>query len=307
MAGDSDVDISVLIDGPTPGWIPIDELHRGVAIEAGMRSTEEYLSAETVLANPDIADHLAVDSILDDPTGLLRGLQPVVARDFALQRWVVARCADEKRRVTMYSAAAQAAQTNFEMVWGVSQAVLNLSGLVAVAVLQTPTHRKSLVNMRAQLSEFGRADLVEEALEVSGMAGFTPARAMFYLDVSARGFDRAIEVKRNASFLDFKLKPHLRRYVIDGPCDMIESGHHREAAMWIGFTLIVACMALQVDAPENERADYAELVDAFYRESGYDDPRAWPDRLQKLEVLRDKVYALADDIVASRPDELVTA
>ena len=300
MAVDSDVDISVLIDGPTPGWIPIDELHRGVAIEAGLRSIEEYRGAEAVLANPDIADHLAIDSILDDPTGLLREIQPAVARDFALQPWVAARCVDEKRRVAMHYEAARAGESTIDVATGVIQAVLNLSGLIAVALLRTPTHRKSLVNLRSQLTELGRAELAEEALAVCGLADLTPARTTFFLDASARAFDRAIQVKRRPSLLDFKLKPHLRPYVVDGPREMIETGHHREAAMWIGFTLIIACMALQNDAPEEERGAYAELLDSFFDECGYGEPSAWPQHFRSFEALRDSVYALADDIVAGR-------
>ena len=149
---DSDLDLMLVVDRPTTTKDPIDELYRGVAIEAGMRGIEEYATPEKVLANPEIADHIAVVAIVADPVGLLAGVQPVVAREFARRQWVALRCDDEKRRFEMYLNAARLAQLPVEFMIPIMLATQILASLVAVAFLVPPTHRKSLVLLREHLA-----------------------------------------------------------------------------------------------------------------------------------------------------------
>ncbi|MDP9358011.1 MAG: hypothetical protein M3R02_22560 [Chloroflexota bacterium] len=60
-------------DGPFPGIIEVS--YDGILIEAGVKSVAEYRSPEAVLANPEVAYHLTVESSLYDPNGLLDGLR----------------------------------------------------------------------------------------------------------------------------------------------------------------------------------------------------------------------------------------
>ncbi|HXN91920.1 MAG TPA: hypothetical protein VN906_10580, partial [Candidatus Sulfotelmatobacter sp.] len=157
---DSDVDISVLVQSDLPpSQDPIDELYRGVSIEAGLRAVSEYITAEKVLANPEMADHVALNAIIADPTGLLVSIQPTVAREFARQRWVIARCDVEKRRFQMYLEAAGQTQVPGEFMIHVTLAIQNLAALIAVALLSPPTHRKCLIQLRDQLKGLNRSEL----------------------------------------------------------------------------------------------------------------------------------------------------
>src|SRR4051812_2498336 len=99
-----DVDVHLIVDEATaaleadgPGPNILEVSYGGLSIEAGVKSVADYASAEAVLANPEIAYHLTVDSILFDPTGWLRALQEPVRRDYPRRRWVLARLAHERR------------------------------------------------------------------------------------------------------------------------------------------------------------------------------------------------------------------
>src|SRR5215204_5479445 len=73
-----DVDMHLVFDegspalrheGPYPHLLEVS--YQGLAIESGLKSVDLYRSPETVLANPEIAYHLTVDSVLYDPSRLL--------------------------------------------------------------------------------------------------------------------------------------------------------------------------------------------------------------------------------------------
>lgn len=304
---DSDLDLMLIVDRPTTSKDPIDELYRGVSIEAGIRGVEEYASPETVLANPEIADHIAVGAILTDPIGLLSSIQPVVARDFARRRWVVLRCEDEKRRYEMFLNAARLAHMPVELIFPVILAIQNLASLVAVALLVPPTHRKSLVLLREHLRTLERPDLFERALAAAGIRELSRARVQWYLDEAVIAFDRAIEVKQTPVPFDFKLRPHLRPYLLDGSQSMIDAGDHREAMPWIAGGMLISTAVLLNDAPEAERPRYASLLDDLVSDLGL---ATEPQRLERVtltEELASDLFRLADEIVAGRPDQLVTA
>ena len=304
---DSDVDICVLVHRDSPGQDPIDELYRGVSIEAGLRSVEEYASAERVLANPEVADHVALNSVIADPAGILVSIQPAVAREFAQGRWVIARCEVEKRRFEMYLEASRQAQTPGEFMIHVTLAIQNLAALIAVALLSPPTHRKCLIQLRDQLKGLNRSELAERALAAYGDSDMSAGRAQTYADMAAAAFDRALQVKRSPSPFDFKLRPHLRPYLVEGPQAMIDKGDHREAMPWIGAGIWVSTMALLNDAPENEHPRYQQLLDDLLEDLGLASAASRAERSRELVDLANALFAVADEVVASRPDSLVRA
>ncbi len=304
---ESDVDICVLVHNESPGQDPIDEFYRGLSIEAGLRSVAEYASAEKVLANPEVADHVALNAIIADPTGVLASIQPTVAREFAHQRWVVARCDVEKRRFQMYLDAAGRTQDPGEFMIHVTLAIQNLAALVAVALLRPPTHRKCLVNLRVQLKGLNHSELSERALAVYGDSDMSADTVQMYADMAADAFDRALQVKRTASPFDFKLRPHLRPYLVDGSQVMIDQGDHREAMPWIGAGIWISAAAILNDAPENEHPRYRQLLGDLLEDLGLASAESRAERLRELVELGNALFEVADEVVASRPDSLVTA
>lgn len=304
---DSDLDLMLLVDRPTTSKDPIDELYRGVAIEAGLRGVEDYATPQKILANPEVADHIAAGGIIADPTGFLSGLQPDVAREFSRRRWVTARCEDEKARFQTAFAAASATQVAVECMLHAFFAVHNVASLVSVALLVPPTHRKYLPQLRVQVARMGRPELADDALSALGTSLMTQARVSAYADMVTAAFDRALEVKRTPAPFDFKLRPHLRPYLIDWSRRMIEHGEHREAMPWIASGMFISAAVLLNDAPVNERPGYAAQLGEMVEELGFGSTAARAERLRLTAQLGESLYALADGIVAGRPDELIPA
>ena len=304
---DSDLDLVLLVDRPTTTKDPLDELYRGVAIEAGVRGIDEYASPEKVLANPEIADHIAVGAIVADPVGILEAVQPVVARDFARRRWVILRCEEEKRRFETGLEAVRLARAPGEFMLHLMLALQNLASLIAVALLVPPTHRKFLVLLREQLDMLDRLDLFEKTLAASGIRDMSRARVQWYQDQTSIAFDRALEVKRTPVPFDFKLRPHLRPYLIDGYQSMINAGNYREAMPWIAAGIFLTTAVLLNDAPENERPRYAALMEDLLRDLGLEHGAGRQERFALAAELANEIYRRADDIAAGRPDGLVPA
>jgi hypothetical protein len=302
-----DLDIGVLVEPkPEAGHEMIEEWHRGVAIEAGLRGLADYRTPEQVLTNPDLASNLAAASVIADPIGLLGRIQPIIASEYGRRRWVAARSEAEKGRVLAALDGASQSKTATDVAVSLIAANVYLAGLVAVAMLRPPTHRKALLLLRELLLEEGREDLHEETLAVCGFGHVTASRAAAYLERSALAFDRAIEVKRTPSPFDFKLRSFLRPYAVDSTRSMIDAGDHREAMPWLGVSLFISTAALHNDAPEAERDQYDLLWREFLDDMGLADPASWPDRLHRAAALKDVVFELADQIVARRSDSTPT-
>lgn len=305
--GYSDVDMMLVVSGPTTTKDPLDEPYQGLAIEAGLRGVEEYETAGRVLANPEIADHIAVGAILADPSGVLGTIQAQVAREFSRRRWVQARCEEEKRRYETGIGAVSQSSDPLQSLVLMSLAMHDLASVLAVARLVPPTHRKSLVLLGQQLAEVGQLDLYGEVLEVSGIARLTVAQVQSYLDRVTEAFDRAVQVHRTRVPFDFKVRPHLRRYLLEGSQVLIDVGHHREAMPWIANGIALCTWILLADAPEIERPSYQRLVQDLLQDTGFEDAATLNDRVGHADRLKRSIYAIADEVVAGTSDELIPA
>jgi len=275
--------------------------YEGLILECGFKGRAEYHPPESVLANPHIAPNLAVDSILSDPTGLLTQIQQVVAKEFARRRWVVARSEYEKKRALEHLEPLSQANSLFEVLLGLWWFASFLSGLVAVASLKLPTHRKALVLMKELLHSQDRLDLHERLLTVLGYAYMSPEEVGVYLQECTIAFDRAVAVKRRPSYWGFKLRPHIRPYAIDGAREMMDEGHHREAMYWIEAFFAIALAVIQNDAPQEEKPCFQATFGRLLSDLGLTTPDDWRSRLRQARKLVGGVFKVADDIVAHHP------
>lgn len=297
-----DVDlIIVLREGGKSTEENLELAYRGLILECGFKGLEEYRSPERVLANPHVAHDFATDSILSDPTGLLAETRDVVTREFARQRWVLARCNYEKRRALSHLdefGQADAPLAALTQLWRFAEF---LAGLVAVANLKPPTHRKCLVLMKELLQERERLDLHEELLSVLGCARMGREKVGFYLEECAVAFDRAVVVKRTPSFWGFKLRPHVRPYAIKGAQEIIDGGNYREAMWWIVFFLVVSLVAIQTDAPDEEKPRFRATFGRLLSDLGLGTRADWQSRLRQGRELTEAVSGVADEIIESSP------
>jgi hypothetical protein len=297
-----DVDLHIVLrSGGKDSQENLELAYRGLILECGFKGLGEYALPEVVLANPHIAPNLVVNSILADPTGQLTEIQQMVAQEFARRKWVIARCDYEKKRAVEHLEKLRQANTPTEVITQLIWYANFLSGLIAVASLATPTHRKGLVLMQNLLQKQGRLDLHENLLDVLGYKYFSREKVAFYLQECAITFDRAIEVKRTPSFWDIKLHPHLRPYAILGAQEMIDEGYHREAMFWIEMFFAISLFAILNDAPDLEKPRFQTTFKQLLSDRGLITPREWQYHKDQADNLKNEFFNIADDIVEHNP------
>lgn len=198
---------------------PIEAEYCGLMIEAGIKPAAEYGSADAVLSNPEIADHLLAESTLYDPGGLLAALRPVVQEQFARCCWVQARCAHERAGFAGVLGLAGGAEAHFGPAIAPNLAGYAMISCVAelcVATLRpVTTGGRSWLVARQVLDSQGRLDLYREWMEIFGLSRVTRADAAAFVDQATDAFDHAVEVKRTPFPFGHKFHRHLRPYFVE--------------------------------------------------------------------------------------------
>jgi hypothetical protein len=274
-----------------------DIAHRGLILEYSVVEAEQYCAAEAILANPELACNMTADCILADPEGMLAALHQEVAAHYFDKRWVQARCEYEKRIVLQAIDGLSHVDTPAQAPWPMWSAALFLSGLLASARLQPPTHRRSLVLARDILQAHGRADLYEALLRLVGFADLTRPQVEGYLHDCAAAFDRATAVTRTPVPFQNKFQPHIRPYIIDGARELIEQDSHREAMFWIAGFLTFANAAIQVDAPPEERPIFQGTVDRMLDTTGFRTMADVQARAAAAGDLAQVIFDVADQLI----------
>lgn len=297
-----DVDLIVVIRGKSrPQEENLEVDLKGVMLEVGFMGMERHSSAEILASDPSIAPNFIHTQILADPEHFLGPLQAAVITLHPQRKSVIARCNMEKER--LFNALESFRQAgSVEGAWiSLWDLLNNVSGLLALADLRKPTHRRSLTLLKDILSAQGRLDLHEEALEIWGSAQMSRQRVQELLNETGSLFDRALQVKRSPSPFDFKLKPHLRPYFIAASQEIIDEGNHREATYWMMVGYIVASLALMKDALEQEKAAVAAAYQCLAEEVGIGSPAARLARYQMAQRYCGKITTLADRILEQNP------
>lgn len=295
-----DVDVVVVLSRDVPDE-ESEYLYGGLSIEVIWKGLDEHQSVEEALANPSAGPNLATTQILADPTGILTPLQQRVAAAYPRRKWIVERCAAEKRDADEALTNMRKAVTSAERLDSIRALLGALSGLLAVAQLERPTTRRTLALLGELLDAEGRRDLHEQTLIVMGSAAMTCDDVLALLDLVMHAYDRAVEVYRTHIPYGFALRAHLRPYYVEGALEMVAEGDHREAVFWI-TCLDTAFLALENDAPADEMPFYAARFQAFYASLGLDDDVSWPDRVALAGKVTREVFEIADGIVARQPE-----
>jgi hypothetical protein len=292
-----DVDINLVISG-RPRGVQIEEIsYQGLIFDCASYSADFYASPEAILANGSLAPNMTGGGLLVDPEGLLVKLQATVAREYDRRPWVEARCMERKTRISESLARLTATAAPEERARHLWFLVVDLAGIVALASLKPPTHRRGLVRMRKLMFRHGRRDLHEAILDLLGLAHLERAEAETALAECASLFDRAIEVQRDEPCL----KPHTRPNVIDASKEMIEAGDYREAMHWISAQMIRAITVIQAWGSAEDRKwswDFAARLLTRMRVTG---PGAAEEVHRRAEPIAGDVIRFADEIVASSP------
>ena len=263
---------------------------KGFMLDVAFGKREEY-EAVAVLSNPRLAPHLAHGHILADPTGLLGAVHQAVAGEYGRRRWVRARCQWEKELVQ-----STLDQSDFTVLT-LSFTLMYLGGLLAVASLSIPTHRRSLISMKRILQAQKRPNLHENALQIVGCDHMTRSQVEEYLPVVAKAFPQAIAIYHTPiPYVGYKLRPHLLPYYTTASQEMIDEGHHREAMQWILHTFILLHTVFQNDAATAEKAAFAGKFHQLLADLGLAESRQLAAQREKLRQLLPQFFALADEM-----------
>jgi hypothetical protein len=308
-----DVDIHLIFDADSPMLIPtgpfptmIEVDHDGVLIEAGLKPVEEYRSAAAVLANPEIAHHLTIDSALYDPSGLLRSLQEPVRREFAHRHWIARRLEHERAGLAgaldlLPMARAMAGASGEAMVLGYTSTFV--AAALCVATLRPPTTgSRAILAVRSILSEQGRPDLYEAYTAAHGLDGATPDSVARRLQEGAEAFDLAVAVRRSPHPFQHKLYPHLRPYFVESCRALLAEGHHREALLWLTPFYHASTDIILADGPAGVQATFAERHAGFLADLGFGTEAERVSRIEQVRRVSESILALADGIVPRHAD-----
>jgi hypothetical protein len=298
-----DVDMNLLFTDMPEGDNQVHDLSfKGLILEYGSSDARRYRSAEAVLADPGLACNLAVNSILSDPTGMLAPVQAIVAHEYPCEKWVRARCEEEKKKVTASLEIIRQASSASEAILPALEVGTNLSGLMASACLKPPTHRRHLVVLRDLLKARGLSDLHEELLAAIGYSNFSRSQVEGYLTDCGAIFDKAVEVTRTPFPLQFKLHSHVRPYFIQGIQEMLDEDAHREAMYWVAACLWIANTAIQMDGSEEDKAHFLGIVYPVVGNFDWNTSQDIASRYQRVRAVAEKIFAAADEIVRNNPE-----
>ena len=299
-----DVDLHIILqdDSDIPGE-NAEVLYKGLMIEAGFRQQKDYRTPEVVLADPVIASHMAVPSILSDPTGFLTQLHKVVSREYARRKWVQARCEAEKREAlgkleTISHIPDPDSVTAYELLGYTSTYV---AAVFSLASLKAITGRRSYIQMRHILERLGRADLYERLCKVVGIRQVSRAEAKRYLQDAAEAFDLAVKVKRSPHPFGHKMYAHLRPYLVGGSQEMIDEGYYLEAMGWTMAFYGNSMQIIQTDAPSQLTSKMQAKFDECMSQFVLDQAVPWKTRLEEAKATFCEAFLLADEIIACNP------
>ena len=297
-----DVDLHIILkDGSDIPGENAELLYNGLMIEAGFRRQTDYRTPEVILADPVIATHMAVPSILSDPSGFLTRLHEGVAGEYARRKWVQLRCEAEKREAFGKLEFAARTPDPLSAVGLLGYAGVCVSAVLALASLKAITGRRGYIQMRRILESWGRADLYERLLEVVGIASTSRQQAEHYLQDGASAFDIAVKVKRTPHPFGHKMYAHLRPYLVEGAQEMIEEGYYREAMGWTMAFYSGAMQIIQIDAPAHLTPHMQAKFDECMKQFGLDGTVHWETRIEEAKAIFREVFILADKIIACNP------
>jgi hypothetical protein len=306
---DKDVDLLLIFEPDSPALAHhgpfsnnLEFLHKGLMVEGGLKSATEYRDAEAVLANPEVAHHLTVDSILYDPQGRLTAMQPRIKREYNRRCWVQARVAHERRGweqvATIYKTVPKTAILTRTLLMGYG--FTYLSALLCVATLQIPT--ASFMKMHQILAGYDRLELYEAYLSLFGLDRATPELTRQLLQEGGEAFDLAVQIRRTPHPFQHKLYTHLRPYFVNKCRRFLDTGHPREALSWIMPFYLSSCDVIMADGTAAQKEFYAKRADRFLQRLGIDSLAVQQSKWAESRSLGEAIFSLADEIICTHPD-----
>ncbi len=292
----SDTDIMVVLDGEAPAKAGKFR-SRGALLEGTFLSRASLTDPETVLDSYHAAHAVAIGVILDDPTGWLADIQPVVRREFPHRHRVESRCATARAGVergfdAMDGTGSLAVQAQS---WVFPTGVM--THVLLVAGLRNPTVRRRYETVHELLEAHDRLDLHERLLEVLGCQGMDRMGVDRHLQTVTRLFDAAAPVQAASYRFASDITAVARPISIDGSQDMIDRGFHREAVFWLVVTGSRALQKLQHGLGPAAAASFEDGFTDLLGDLGIVRFGDFVERREQALALLPEVWEAAQDIM----------
>lgn len=296
----SDVDVTIVLDTA----LPPDKIgkfrHNSVILDVSYMAADALRLPEVVLSDYHLAGGFRRHSVISDPTGTLAVLQAEVAQGFYQRRWVRRRSEHARNKVLagLEGVREDAPWHDNVLRWlfpaGVTTHVLLVAGL------RSPTIRTRYLAVRELLTDYDMPDVYMSLLDLLGCAGMTQARAAHHLASLTGAFDAASAIGNTAFPFSSDISAIGRPVAIDGSCDLIERGDHREAVFWLVATWARSQAILDHDAP-----DLRARFDDGHRELLGDlGVASFSDLQNRVEATRNAlpgIMEVAETIIAANP------
>lgn len=300
LPASSDVDVVLVLDREQVPVKPGKFRQGGILLEVTYLPVAELVDPEAVARSYVLAASFAFDTIIYDPTGILKALQDRVASDFA-DPAAVRRRVDGVRSKIMNALAAF--DTNAPWHQQVS-AWLFPSSLpthaILVAGLANPTVRLRYPAARRVLEEHELSGLYPELLGLIGCLEVEPSAVRHHLEALAISFDQAASVARTPFFFSTDITPEARVIAIDGSQQLIDHGEHQEAVFWIVATFARCQQILRADAPGAVvAASDSAFRDAVVDLCGMRDPADLAAGAESVRRFWPVVSAATEEIIGS--------
>jgi hypothetical protein len=297
----SDVDVMVVLGGPGRPGKRMKFIYHDLLLEVSYVPSHQLRSPELVLRDYHVAGAFRTPSVILDPSGRLTSLQEAVSRDFAKRRWVVERCEHARSTVLAHLRSLDRPVPLHDQVtaWlfgaGVTTHVLLVAGL------RNPTVRARYLAVRELLAEYGRLELHETLLRLSGYDRMSPERVEQHLAALAPAFDAAAAVLRTPVPFASDITADARPIAIDASGDLVERGYHREALFWIAATYSRCQKVLHQDAPQETQARFDPGYRRLLADLGITSSADLQRRAEEVRRLLPRVWEEAEAIMAANP------
>jgi hypothetical protein len=296
----SDVDVKVVVDLPT---FPADAekiRFQDVLLDVSYDASAAYRSPEAVLGTYYTAVHFIRPCIVLDPTGQLRAIQPLVAREYARRQWVRARCEHARSQLEAFLVRDPSAPLH-EQVIAWLLAVIGMTHSLLVADLRNPTIRKCLVVVRDVLIRHDELPLYERMLGILGSAAMDRRQVEPLLAACTAAFDAATAIRTTPIPFGTNISEPARPINIAGSHELIAAGFPREAAFWIAAVHTWCQWVFWNDAPADVRDRFTPAYERLLDALGVSSPEAVGERTVQIRNLMPELWQVTEKILATNP------
>jgi hypothetical protein len=298
----SDVDIMVVIAGQPPRHKLGKFRYRDTLLEVSYLPADTFSDPQRLLTDYHVATGLRRDTIIADPTGLLRRAHRAVAAHFADHDQVLRRCAGARDVIVSRLTAIDDTRPWHEQVIGWLFGTGVSCHVLLVAALRNPTVRLRYQATRQVLAEYDRLAEYSPLLRQLGCHDWTAQRATGHLNALAACFDAAASAARTPFPFSSDISTAARPIAIDGSRELIDTGWHRETVFWTVATFARCHAVLATDAPRAHR-EHAPAFDAVLADLGVRSTADLRSRSAATLEYLPRLWRTAEAIVAGRPGQ----